>query len=67
VAKRLGNTTAVCRKCYVHPAVIDAYLSGSLAESLRQRDEGGTNELDPEEAAVLAFLRRGLKSESGRA
>lgn len=30
VAKRLGNTVAVCRKCYIHPAVIDAYLDGSL-------------------------------------
>ena len=29
-AKRLGNTRAVCRKCYVHPAVIDAYLDGSM-------------------------------------
>ena len=28
VAKRLGNTPAVCRKCYVHPAVFDAYLDG---------------------------------------
>jgi DNA topoisomerase-1 len=30
VARRLGNTVAVCRKCYVHPAVIDAYLAGRL-------------------------------------
>jgi len=30
VAKLLGNTKAVCRKCYVHPAVIDAYLEGRL-------------------------------------
>lgn len=29
-AGRLGNTVAVCRKCYVHPAVIDAYMDGSL-------------------------------------
>jgi DNA topoisomerase-1 len=34
VAKRLGNTASVCRKCYVHPAVVDAYLDGSLAEGL---------------------------------
>jgi DNA topoisomerase-1 len=30
VAKRLGNTPAVCRACYVHPAVLDAFASGSL-------------------------------------
>jgi DNA topoisomerase-1 len=31
VAGQLGNTKAVCRKCYIHPAVIDAYLDGRLA------------------------------------
>ncbi len=31
VAAQLGNTVAVCRKCYVHPAVVEAYLAGSLA------------------------------------
>ena len=30
VAKRLGNTRAVCRACYVHPTVLDAYLDCSL-------------------------------------
>ena len=29
VAARLGNTKAICRKCYIHPAVIDAYLDKS--------------------------------------
>ena len=37
VAKRLGNTRAVCRKCYVHPAVIDAYLDGSMMRTVAQR------------------------------
>ena len=32
VAKLLGNTPAICRKCYIHPAVFDGYLDGSLAE-----------------------------------
>lgn len=32
VAKRLGNTPAICRKCYVHPAVIEAYMGGSLVK-----------------------------------
>jgi DNA topoisomerase I len=34
VAKRLGNTPAVCRKCYIHPAVMDSYLDGSLRRTL---------------------------------
>lgn len=34
VAERLGNTPAVCRKCYVHPDVIRAYLGGDLAARL---------------------------------
>jgi DNA topoisomerase-1 len=32
VAQQLGNTPAVCRKCYIHPAVIDAYLDDRLAQ-----------------------------------
>jgi DNA topoisomerase-1 len=39
VAERLGNTKAVCRKCYIHPAVIDAYLDRSLLESMKERTE----------------------------
>jgi DNA topoisomerase I len=37
VAKQLGNTKAVCRKCYIHPAVIDAYVDGSLAQAMTSR------------------------------
>ena len=70
VSKRLGNTTAVCRKCYVHPAVLNAYLDGSLLETLRQRVEkeiaGSLAELPPEEAAVLAFLQARLKHEAAQ-
>ena len=60
VAARLGNTPSVCRKCYVHPAVVEAYLGGSLAGSLTVGAApviAGPHELTPEEAAVLAFLR----------
>jgi len=61
VAKLLGNTRAVCRKCYIHPAVIDAYMDGSLNRRMSMRagkvTDAGTS-LSPEEAAVLAFLRR---------
>jgi DNA topoisomerase-1 len=69
VAERLGNTRAVSRKSYVHPAVIDAYLDGTLAETLRQRIDlelaEGLHTLEPEEAAVLAFLRARLAREAG--
>lgn len=68
VAERLGNTPSVCRKCYIHPDVISAYLEGSLIETLTQRTEEELAEsvegLDAEETAVLAFLRRGLAREA---
>jgi len=34
VARQLGNTPTVCRKCYIHPAVIDAYMEGRLAQTM---------------------------------
>lgn len=66
VARELGNTSAVCRKCYIHPAIIDAYLDGSLVQTLRQRARKMSEKLArlrPEEAAVLAFLSERLKQE----
>jgi DNA topoisomerase-1 len=68
VAERLGNTPSVCRKCYVHPAVIDAYADGTMLDTLRQRTEAEMTaslpDLAPEEAAVLALLRTRLGQES---
>lgn len=70
VAARLGNTPSVCRTCYVHPAVLDAYTDGALLESLSRRAEqemtGSPGDLRPEEAAVLALLRRRLSAQVGR-
>jgi len=67
VAERLGNTPAICRKCYVHPEVINAYLDGTLVATLKQRAEqqlsGSLKKLRPEEAAVLAFLQQRLAAE----
>jgi DNA topoisomerase-1 len=64
VAEELGNTPAVCRSCYVHPAVIDAYLDGDLVRALRRRAERAIakdlGRHSPEEAAVLALLQRRL-------
>ncbi len=56
VADRLGNTKAVCRKSYIHPAIIDAYLEGDTIRLGRT----GTNAswLSADERAVLAFLER---------
>jgi DNA topoisomerase-1 len=66
VSARLGNTPTICRKCYVHPEVVNAYLNGRLLLEVRKDvDDQLSVDLDtlnPEEAAVLAFLRsRGLR------
>jgi DNA topoisomerase-1 len=69
VAKRLGNTKAVCRKCYIHPAVIDAYTDGSLLQVLRRRAKKPANHargFAPEEALVLALLNGKPKLANGR-
>ena len=63
VAARLGNTPAVCRECYVHPAVTDAYLDGSLLSTLTERADEEIAHLDrlgSAEAAVLVLLRHRL-------
>jgi DNA topoisomerase-1 len=58
VAKKLGNTKAVCRKCYVHPAVLEAYVDGTLADALRQAiGKKLVRLLHPDEAAVMRFLK----------
>lgn len=66
VAKKLGNTPTICRKCYVHPAVIETYLSGAMKTALRKRAQqqlqDDVHALRPEEAAVLALLQRRLQS-----
>jgi DNA topoisomerase-1 len=62
VANHLGNTPAICRKCYVHPDVIDGYGDGSLFE-MPAPSAGPCRDVPPsgvhsEEAGVLAFLKR---------
>ena len=37
VAQSLGNTPTVCRQCYVHPAIIEAYLDGAIVRTARKR------------------------------
>jgi DNA topoisomerase I len=58
VAARLGNTAAVCRKCYVHPGVIDAYLNRRLGRVMgRAVRSGSPAGLGQDEAAILSLLR----------
>jgi DNA topoisomerase-1 len=68
VAEKLGNTPTICRKCYVHPAVIDAYLDGTIIEALRERATrelvDDLHNLSPEEAAVLALLQQRLQQDA---
>lgn len=63
VAARLGNTPTICRKCYIHPEIVSCYLSGTLLGELREQVEAELRDmagLRPEEAAILALLRRRL-------
>lgn len=68
VATRLGNTPAVCRRSYVHPELLDAYLEGGLLTSLKREVEAELRDelagLSGEEAVVLAFLRGRLERET---
>src|SRR3954470_24583263 len=57
VSKMLGNTPAICRKCYVHPAVFETYLNGAAIEGLKQKTEEALDsdniDLAAGEAAIL--------------
>jgi DNA topoisomerase-1 len=64
VAKLLGNTPAICRKCYVHPAVLENYLDGNTIDGLKRKTEAALEDeaidLRASEKAILEFLRSGL-------
>jgi DNA topoisomerase-1 len=65
VAKKLGNTPAICRKCYVHPLIITTYLNGTLSKRMpklidkQSADKAAKNkqEISVEELAILRFLK----------
>ena len=63
-ASQLGNRPATCRKYYVHPAIIDAYLDGSLLPTMEQQKEleteGEAYALRKQERGVLAVLSQQL-------
>ncbi|MFL5489753.1 MAG: DNA topoisomerase IB [Gemmatimonadaceae bacterium] len=70
-AKRLGNTRSVCRKYYIHPALIEAYLEGSVLPPLPDRRWNKRQSSGPalrqHEMDVLAFLKARLKPKTKRA
>lgn len=70
VASKLGNTPTICRKCYVHPEVLNSYMDGNLVLEVKAEAEnelrGNVKTLKPEEAAVLALLRGRLAKEADR-
>jgi DNA topoisomerase I len=64
VAKRLGNTKAVCRKCYIHPAILEAYMDGATIDTLKARASTlarTRSTLSAEEAAVVGIIERRLR------
>jgi DNA topoisomerase I len=61
VAEQLNNTRSVCRKYYVHPAVFEHYLAGSMADALKNgTGASAKSELSADEAAVVRLLRHQL-------
>ena len=64
VAKQLGNTRAICRKCYIQPTIIEAYMAGDLAQmaeaKIAERFKHQFSKLTADEVMVLSFLPSAL-------
>jgi len=58
VAAHLGNTPTVCRKCYIHPAVLTAFAEGQHMGRIIRRGEPDPTKLLPEEETVMRFLKK---------
>jgi DNA topoisomerase-1 len=60
VAERLGNTPTVCRKCYIHPAVLEQYYSGAMLQAIEtevaEQVDRQLKDLREEEFALLRLL-----------
>jgi DNA topoisomerase I len=81
VAGLLGNTRAVCRKSYIHPAIIDAYVDGRMAAGMSRLawpkplgkagrasgQRGRRGKLSPDEAVVLAILHQRVSANRKKA
>jgi DNA topoisomerase I len=61
VAKMLGNTAAICRKCYIHPAVLEGYTEGQLEAVLKPGRIRAGRGLGTEEIALVKFLKAAAK------
>ena len=70
VAGMLGNTPAICRRCYIHPVILETYLDGTLVERLKkiveQKLTQGMKRLRSDEAAVLMLLQQTMRPPSSR-
>lgn len=64
VAERLGNTPTVCRSCYIHPAVLEAYSKGVTLEEFRRRVERYIRRIEPEYQPEELALLKMLKAQS---
>jgi len=64
VAEKLGNTPAVCRKCYVHPAVLECYAAGELLKTLESagKRDSKAHALLQEEVELMVLLESRLKA-----
>jgi DNA topoisomerase-1 len=63
VAQRLGNTKAVCRRCYVHPAVLEAFFDGQTIATVTRATStarADRHALSVDERAVVRLLQRRL-------
>jgi len=59
VARALGNTRAVCRRYYIHPAILSAYMHGRVVPAAKQRKrKQAQDRLREDEVAVLRFIRQ---------
>ena len=70
VAGVLGNTRTVCRKSYIHPAILDAYMDGTMLQTLSKKAGAAVRKklgkLRPDEQAVLTILQKRLSGEPKR-
>jgi DNA topoisomerase-1 len=71
VAGSLGNTRAVCRKCYIHPAIVDTYMDGELRDAMpphavSKASRPAAYSLTPAERAVAALLQRRARTSEQR-
>ena len=65
VALNLGNTPTVCRQCYVHPAIIEAYLDGAMVRTARKRADERLESASAKARAAAATVRAEAGADDG--